>query len=47
MIQYQFFPRSRGLNSQMQEIINVFKSVENDISSDKNDLVSNAVLNLL
>mgnify|MGYP003317988687 CR=1 FL=1 len=47
MIQYQFFPRSRGINSQMQEIINIFKSVENDISSDKNDLVSNAVLNLL
>ena len=47
MIQYQFFPRSRGINSQMQEIINIFKRVENDISSDKNDLVSNAVLNLL
>lgn len=47
MIQYQFFPRSRGINPQMKNIIDAFKRVEGNISSDKNDLVSNAVLAIL
>lgn len=44
MIQYQFFPRSRGINPQMQKVINAFKIVDDQISSDMNDLTSNAVL---
>lgn len=47
MIQYQFFPRSRGINPQMKNIIDAFKRVEGNISSDKNDLVSNVVLAIL
>jgi len=47
MIKFQFFPRSRGVNSEIQSVIDVFKSVENDISSDCNSLESNAVLAML
>ena len=47
MIKYQFFPRSRGITDEMKQIINCFVSVNEEISSDNNDLVSNAVLALL
>ncbi len=47
MIKYQFFPRSRGLNHQMQQIIDCFCNVNDFISSDNCDLKSNDVLAVL
>lgn len=47
MIRFQFFPRSRGITPQIKQIIDVFKSVDDKISSDKHELVSNAVLGVL
>ncbi|MCQ2260127.1 MAG: hypothetical protein MJZ77_01915 [Bacteroidales bacterium] len=44
MIQYQFFPRSRGVSKEIQNVIDCFKSVESDIDSTTNNLVSNEVL---
>ena len=44
MIQYQFFPRSRGINAEMAQIVNCFVSSNDKISSDYNDLTSNEVL---
>lgn len=47
MIRFQFFPRSRGITPKIKQIIDVFKSVDDKISSDKHELVSNAVLGVL
>lgn len=47
MIKYQFFPRSRGISEEMEQIINCFKNVDSYISSEKNELVSNDVLSKL
>jgi len=47
MIQYQFFPRSRGLTDEMRQIVDCFNVVNDRISSDANDLVSNDVLAVL
>ena len=47
MIRYQFFPRSRGITVEMQQIINCFEVENENISSDANNLVSNDVLALL
>ena len=47
MIQYQFFPRSRGLTDEMRQIVDCFNVVNDKISSDNNDLVSNDVLAIL
>lgn len=47
MIQCQFFPRSRGLTNEMRQIVDCFHAVNDKISSDNNDLVSNDVLALL
>ncbi|MBQ9231253.1 MAG: hypothetical protein IJ190_08760 [Prevotella sp.] len=47
MIQYQFFPRSRGLTEEMRQIVDCFNVVNDKISSDNNDLVSNDVLAIL
>lgn len=47
MIRFQFFPRSRGVNAAMKSVIDAFKAVEHEISSDDNMLESNAVLNKL
>lgn len=44
MIRFQFFPRSRGTNEQINNVINCFKSVEDKIDSETNNLVSNDVL---
>lgn len=47
MIQYQFFPRSRGLTDEMCQVVDCFNSVNDKISSETNDLVSNDVLAIL
>ncbi|MBQ9678935.1 MAG: hypothetical protein IJV44_12460 [Prevotella sp.] len=47
MIQYQFFPRSRGLTEEMRQIVDCFNVVNDKISSDTNELVSNDVLAIL
>ena len=47
MIQYQFFPRSRGLTDEMRQIVDCFNVVNDRISSELNDLVSNDVLAVL
>lgn len=47
MIQFQFFPRSLGISPEMQLIVDCFNRVEDDISSDKNELKSNQVLSFL
>ena len=47
MIQYQFFPRSRGVNTEMSRIVNCFVNANEKITSDNNDLTSNEVLAVL
>jgi len=47
MIQYQFFPRSRGVNTEMSRIVNCFVNANDKITSDNNDLTSNEVLAVL
>ena len=47
MIQYQFFPRSRGLTDEMRQIVDCFNIVNDKITSETNDLVSNDVLSIL
>lgn len=47
MIRYQFFPRSMGIKEPITSIIDCFREVENEISSDQNNLVSDAVLAVL
>lgn len=47
MIKYQFFPRSRGVTEEIQKVIDVFKSIEDEIDSSTTNLESNAVLSLL
>ena len=44
MIRYQFFPRSRGVTKDIQDVIDCFKAVESDINSETKNLVSNDVL---
>lgn len=44
MIRYQFFPRSRGVTKDIQDVIDCFKAVEVDIDSETKNLVSNDVL---
>ena len=43
-INYQFFPRSRGITSEIKEVVDCFLEVEDKISSDNHNLKSNAVL---
>ncbi|MBS1258040.1 MAG: hypothetical protein MAG551_01093 [Candidatus Scalindua arabica] len=47
MIRFQFFPRSHGITEKINSIIECFKSVEDDISSEKHTHSSNEVLKLL
>ncbi|GMN08971.1 hypothetical protein MTsPCn9_05730 [Croceitalea sp. MTPC9] len=47
MIRFQFFPRSHGITNEMEEIIECFKKVENQISSTDSKLHSNEVLDFL
>jgi len=44
MIRYQFFPRSRGVTKEIQNVIDCFKVVESKIDSTKTNLISNEVL---
>ncbi len=46
MINYQFFPRSRGVTTEIQQIIDCFKTVDDERDS-KQHLVSNDMLALL
>lgn len=47
MIRYQFFPRSVGINKEVQQIIDCFLAVDNDICSPEHTLSSNEVLSIL
>ena len=47
MIQYQFFPRSHGINAEMAQIVNCFVNADDKITSDNKDLTSNEVLAML
>lgn len=44
MIQYQFFPRSRGVVDEIGDVIECFKAIEAEIDSSTKNLVSNEVL---
>lgn len=46
MINYQFFPRSRGVTPEIQQIIDCFKVVDNERNVEQH-LVSNDMLALL
>ena len=43
-INYQFFPRSRGINSEIKAVIDCFIEVESKINSEQHNLKSNEVL---
>lgn len=47
MIRFQFFPRSVGIDEQIQKIIDCFKAVEDRICSPEHTLSSNEVLTIL
>lgn len=47
MIQYQFFPRSRGITNDMSAIVESFNKANDKISSDNHNLVSNEVLAIM
>ncbi len=47
MIKYQFFPRSRGVTQEIQDVINSFKAVETQIDSETSELKSNEVLQIV
>ncbi len=47
MINFQFFPRSLGISKEMETIVNCFSIVNDEISSDYHNLVSNSVLSIL
>lgn len=47
MIQYQFFPRSQGITREIQAVIDSFRNIEDKIDSEKQELKSNDVLNLV
>ena len=47
MIQYQFFPRSRGVSSDIQAVIDCYKKVEQQIDSSTNSNDSNTVLSIV
>ncbi len=44
MIQFQFFPRSQGITTEIGKVIDCFIAVNDKIDSDYNNLSSNAVL---
>lgn len=46
-INYQFFPRSQGINSNIRKVIDCFIFVEEEINSEKFNLKSNEVLQRL
>lgn len=47
MVRFQFFPRSHGITKEINQVIDAFKKVESDISSDTKNLKSNDVLKKL
>lgn len=47
MIKFQFFPRSQGITEPIQQVIDCFKAVDSEISSDSKNLSSNQVLGKL
>ena len=47
MIRCQFFPRSTGINDQIQKIVDCFKVVDDQICSPEHTLSSNEVLTIL
>lgn len=47
MIRYQFFPRSVGINEQIQKIVDCFRAVDDQICSPRHTLSSNEVLAIL
>lgn len=47
MIRFQFFPRSHGITSEAKQVIDCFKIVDSEISSDNLKLNSNDVLEKL
>ncbi len=47
MIRYQFFPRSHGITEDIKSVVDCFKTVDADISSDNLKLNSNDVLEKL
>ena len=47
MIRYQFFPRSVGITEQIQQIVNCFNKVDEQINSTDKNLTSNEVLAIL
>lgn len=46
-INYQFFPRSQGITPEMKKVIDCFIQIEEEINSDKQNLKSDQVLNVL
>lgn len=44
MINYQFFPRSQGVNEQIKSVIECFENVSDKIDSENHQLSSNEVL---
>jgi len=46
-MQYQQFPRSRGITKELQNIVKAFKKVDSEICSESHSLVSNEVLAFL
>ena len=46
-MQYQQFPRSRGITKELLKVVEAFEKVDAQISSDVNSLTSNEVLALL
>ncbi|WP_373768026.1 hypothetical protein [Glaesserella sp.] len=47
MINYQFFPRSQGVNHEIQNVIQCFESVADKINSQNHQLSSNEVLEIV
>lgn len=47
MIRFQFFPRSQGITKEIDEVIECFRRVDKDISSENLKLKSNQVLEIL
>lgn len=47
MIRFQFFPRSHGITSDIQGVVDCFRAVETEIDSSRTSLTSNDVLELI
>lgn len=47
MIQWQYFPKSNKIPNHLLHVVGIFEDANDLISSDKNNLQSNEVLNLV